>query len=135
MARKTVKKKATKSASRKTAPKKVAKKAAPRPAARPRPPKGPVWQWSAVETAAAIRSGAVSSVEMVEAHLARMRAVNPRLNAVVVDLVEEALKAAKAADSSGAKGGNSASLHGVPITIKENVDYEGRPNPNGVPAQ
>ena len=99
-----------------------------------RKPKGPVWQWSAVDTAAAIRGGAISAVEVVEAHLARMRAVNPRLNAVVVDLSEEALKAARAADKQRAKGAALGLLHGVPITIKENVDYEGRPNPNGVPA-
>jgi amidase len=137
VAKKTVKKtlkKKTKSVSKKTALKKTAKKAAPRPAAKPGPPKGPVWQWSAVETAAAIRSGAVSAVEVVEAHLARMRAVNPKLNAVVVDLSEEALKAAKAADGAAARR-NAGLLHGVPITIKENADYAGRPNPNGVPAQ
>ena len=134
MAKKTVKKKTTKSLSKKTAPKKSMKKAAPRPAPKPRLPKGPVWQWSALETAAAIRAGAISSVEVVEAHLARMRAVNPTLNAVVVDLSEEALKAAKTADSAAARR-NAGLLHGVPILIKENVDYEGRPNPNGVPAQ
>jgi amidase len=132
--KKTVTKKAANSVVKKTARSKSANKAAMRPSARPRPPKGPVWQWSAVETAAAIRAGAISSVEVVEAHLARMRAVNPKLNAVVVDLSEEALKAAKAADKAGAKR-NPGLLHGVPITIKENVDYEGRPNPNGVPAQ
>ena len=98
-------------------------------------PKGPIWQWSALETAAAIRSGAISSVEVTEAHLERMRAVNPKLNAVVVDLSEEALKAAKAADQARAKGTELGLLHGVPITIKENVDYDGRPNPNGVPTQ
>ena len=102
-------------------------------------PKEPIWQWSAVETAAAIRSGAISSVEVTQAHLERMRAVNPKLNAVVVDLSDEALKAAKAADKAThkarAKGSELGLLHGVPITIKENVDYEGRPNPNGVPAQ
>ena len=102
---------------------------------KPAAPKGPVWQWSALETAAAIRSGAISSVEVTEAHIARMRAVNPKLNAVVVDLSDEALKAAKAADQARAKGRELGLLHGVPITIKENVDYEGRPNPNGVPAQ
>lgn len=107
--------------------------AARRPAAPPRP-RGPAWQWSAVETAAAIRSGAISAVETVEAHLERMRAVNPKLNAVVVDLSEEALAAARAADKQRAKGGALGLLHGVPITIKENVDYEGRPNFNGVPA-
>ena len=140
MAKKTAKKK-TKSVAKKQAksaakpaPRKTAKKATPRPATKPRPPKGPVWQWSAMDTAAAIRAGAVSSVEVVEAHLARMRAVNPKLNAVVVDLSEEALKAAKAADGAAARR-NAGLLHGVPITIKENADYAGRPNPNGVPAQ
>jgi amidase len=105
------------------------------PSRRPSVAKGPVWQWSALETAAAIRSGAISSVEVTEAHIARMRAVNPKLNAVVVDLSDEALKAARAADQARAKGRELGLLHGVPITIKENVDYEGRPNPNGVPAQ
>jgi amidase len=102
---------------------------------KPAAPRGPIWQWSALETAAAIRSGALSSVEVTEAHIARMRAVNPKLNAVVVDLSDEALKAARAADQARAKGRELGLLHGVPITIKENVDYDGRPNPNGVPAQ
>jgi amidase len=124
---------ARKGAVAKTA-KKTIKKAAPRKSTTARRPKGPVWQWSAVDTAAAIRNGAISAVETVEAHLDRMRAVNPRLNAVVVDLSEEALKAAHAADKQRAKGSELGLLHGVPITIKENVDYEGRPNFNGVPA-
>ena len=113
----------------------VSRKPARAPLTKARLPKAPVWQWSALETAAAIRSGAVSSVEVTEAHIARMRAVNPKLNAVVVDLSGEALQAAKAADRLQVKGGELAPLHGVPITIKENVDYAGRPNPNGVPAQ
>ena len=100
-----------------------------RMSAKVRLPKGPIWQWSALETAAATRSGAISSVEVIEAHIDRMRAVNPKLNAVVVDLSEEALKAAKAADRARGKGTELGLLHGVPITIKENVDYHGRPNP------
>ncbi|MET0677981.1 MAG: amidase family protein [Bradyrhizobium sp.] len=143
MAKKTIVKK--KSGAAKAA-KKLVKKAASRASARakkpvsqktskPRTPRGPVWQWTALQTAAAIRSGAISSVEVVEAHIARMGEVNPKLNAVVVDLSEDALKAAKAADKALAKKGEPGALHGVPITIKENVDYEGRPNPNGVAAQ
>jgi len=104
-------------------------------ARKPHLPNEPVWQWSALQTAAAIRSGAISAVEVTQVHIARMRAVNPKLNAVVVDLSDEALKAAKAADRARAKGSEFGLLHGVPITIKENVDYEGRSNPNGVPAQ
>ena len=143
MAKKTVTKKKTagKAATRTAAKTGARNRAVAKPAkaatgksAKPRRPSGPAWQWSAVETAAAIRSGAICAVETVEAHLERMRAVNPKLNAVVVDLSEEALKAAHAADKQRAKGGALGLLHGVPVTIKENVDYEGRPNFNGVPA-
>ena len=97
------KKSTKKSAGRKSAGAKAQKKPVSRKSAKARPPKGPVWQWSALQTAAAIRSGAISSVEVVEAHIARMRDVNPKLNAVVVDLSEEALKAAKAADKARAR--------------------------------
>jgi len=127
-------KKSTKKSAGRTGAK-AQKKPASRKSAKARPPKGPVWQWTALQTAAAIRSGAISSIEVVEAHIARMRDVNPRLNAVVVDLSEEALKAAKAADNAQARKKELGPLHGVPITIKENVDYEGRANPNGVAAQ
>ena len=115
-----------------------AKKAASKPAKsvkKARMPNAPIWQWTAVQTAAAIRNGAISAEEAVKAHVERMHAVNPKLNAVVVDLSAEAIKAARAADRARAKGVDLPPLHGVPITIKENVDYEGRPNPNGVPAQ
>src|SRR5258706_9059562 len=130
------KKKSTiKTSGRMSAGAKAPKKAESSKSSKARLPKGPIWQWSALETAAAIRSGAISSVEVVDVHIERMRAVNPKLNAVVVDLSEEALEAAKAADKASAKGTELGLLHGVPITIKENVDYNGRPNPNGVPAQ
>jgi len=131
VAKKTVS--ASKRGSKKTAPKK--KSTLKASGGKVRLPKGPVWQWSALETAGAIRAGAISAVEVTKVHIERMRAVNPKLNAVVVDLSEEALKAAKAADRAQARGAELGSLHGVPITIKENVDYEGRANPNGVPAQ
>ncbi|MBR1089992.1 amidase family protein [Bradyrhizobium manausense] len=142
MAKKTVtkKKSASKKGTKNSAETAVRKAAAAKPVkttvkkSRARRPKGPVWQWSAVDTAAAIRSGAISAVETVEAHLERMHAVNPRLNAVVVDLGADALKAAHSADKQRAKGGELGLLHGVPVTVKENVDYEGRPNFNGVPA-
>ncbi|MFT4096642.1 MAG: amidase family protein [Rhodoblastus sp.] len=121
-----------KSASKKSAP---AKKAASKPAARKaRIPSAPIWQWTAIQTAAAIRSGAVSAEEVTKAHVERMAAVNPRLNAVVFDFSDDALKAARAADRARAKGAELGPLHGVPITIKENVDYQGYPNPNGVKA-
>ena len=60
----------------------------------------PIWQWSAVESAAAIGSGLVTSEEVVRAHVERMHAINPALNAVVVDLSEQAIYAARAADQA-----------------------------------
>ena len=114
---------------------KASKKSAAPPAPKARLPKGPIWQWSAVDTAAAIRSRAVSSFEVTQAHVARLHAVNPKLNAVVVDLTEEALQAAKAADKALTRIGEPGLLHGVPVTIKVNVDFEGQANTNGVASQ
>jgi len=94
----------------------------------------PIWQWSAVETAAAVRAGQASAVEVVTAHVERLHAANPALNAVVVDMTELALEAAQAADRKQAAGGELDALHGVPVTIKINVDVEGQANSNGVVA-
>src|SRR5438045_486949 len=82
----------------------------------------PIWQWSAVETAAAIRAGRASAVEVASAHIDRLHAANPALNAVVIDMSGLALEAAHAADRRQAEGGELGSLHGVPVTIKINVD-------------
>jgi len=98
-------------------------------------PSTPIWQWSAVATARAIRTRRVSALEVVRAHLARMRAANPAVNAVVADLGAEALRAARRADRAVARRAALGPLHGVPVTVKENVDVRGHPNPNGVPAQ
>jgi len=95
---------------------------------------GPIWQWSAPVTAAAIRGGEVSTVDVVDAHIDRMNAANPALNAVVVDLSEQARAAAKQADADQAAGKALGVLHGVPVTIKINVDVEGQANSNGIPA-
>lgn len=93
-----------------------------------------IWQWSAVDTAAAIRTGQVSAMEVTEAHVARLQAANPALNAVVVDLTDQALDAARAADAAQASGAELGTLHGVPVTIKINIDVEGQANSNGVVA-
>ncbi|MGY1706200.1 amidase [Geodermatophilus sp. SYSU D00697] len=94
----------------------------------------PLWRRGAGELAGMIRAGEVSSVEVVEAHLARIDAVNPELNAVVVVLADEALAAAKVADERLGSGGEVGPLHGVPVTVKENIDVAGTPTTNGVVA-
>jgi amidase len=85
-----------------------------------------------VDTAEAIRAGRVSALEVMEAHAARLHAANPALNAVVIDMSETALEAARAADLARAGGEEPGPLHGVPVTIKINVDVTGQANSNGV---
>ncbi len=93
-----------------------------------------LWRGSAGELAAAIRRGEVSSLEVVESHLARVEAVNGHLNAVVRVLAYEARAAARAADEAVAAGGELGPLHGVPISVKDNIAVAGTPTTNGVPA-
>ena len=80
---------------------------------------------SASAIAGLIASGEVSCVEVVEAHLDRIHAVNPRLNAVVTFASERAREEAIMADKALATGKTLGPLHGVPITIKDSFDTEG----------
>jgi amidase len=91
-----------------------------------------LWQWTAAELAAGIKSGRISSVEATESAIARMDAVNPTINAVVDTMSETALAEAKAADENLRKHGAAGPLHGVPMTVKINVDFKGRATTNGV---
>jgi amidase len=91
-----------------------------------------LWQLDATELARLIRVGQVSSREAVTACLARMDAVNGKLNAVVRRMDEEALAAADAADQARAQGAALGPLHGVPVTTKLNTDQKEHPTDNGV---
>ncbi|HEY3951190.1 amidase [Phenylobacterium sp.] len=91
-----------------------------------------IWRWSAAETARAIAERKVSAEEVTAACLARKAQANPALNAVVVDLSDQALAAARAADAAQAAGATLGPLHGVPVTVKINVDTAGQANSNGV---
>jgi amidase len=81
-----------------------------------------------------IRNREVSSREVVQAHLDRVAAVNPYLNAIVRLLPDQALAAADAADAMVADGAALGPLHGVPCTVKENIDLAGTPTTQAVPA-
>jgi amidase len=89
--------------------------------------------WSASALARAVRNGELSSVEIVEAHLRRIEAVNPTLNAVVHLDRDGALAAAHIADATRARAGTDAlgPLHGVPVTVKDNLDVAGMPCTGG----
>ena len=93
-----------------------------------------LWRWGAAELAHAIRAREISSREAVESCLARIGSVNPRVNAIVDLMADEALKAADKADAAVKKGAELGPLHGVPVTLKINVDLAGRPTTNGVVA-
>ena len=93
-----------------------------------------LWRNGAVELATMIRNREVSSREVVQAHLDRVAAVNPYLNAIVRLLPDQALAAADAADAMVADGAALGPLHGVPCTVKENIDLAGTPTTQAVPA-
>jgi amidase len=93
-----------------------------------------LWCMSASELAAAIRSRQLSSREVVEAHLQRISEVNPAINAVTVVLAEEAMQAADGADQAAVHGAELPRLHGVPFTVKANIDVVGTPTTAGLKA-
>ncbi|MEM7059144.1 MAG: amidase [Pseudomonadota bacterium] len=94
----------------------------------------PLWQAGACEIADAINQGQLTCEAAVGAAVDRMREVNGHLNAVVDDLGEKALADAAKADGIVADRGPIGPLTGVPVTIKVNVDQEGRATTNGVTA-
>lgn len=88
---------------------------------------------SAIDLARRIAHGDVSAVEAVDAHIERIEAVNPELNAVVVPRFEDARTRAREADD--VPGDRRGPLHGVPITVKECFDVEDTPSTVGVTAR
>ncbi len=94
----------------------------------------PLWRLGAAELADAIRTRRTSSEEVVHAHLERIAATNGALNAVSVVLGDEALAAAREADRALASGAAVGPLHGVPVTVKENIDLPGSATTNGLRA-
>ncbi|MDQ3935423.1 MAG: amidase [Actinomycetota bacterium] len=98
----------------------------------------PLTERSALELAAAIRAGEVSSRAVVDAHVERLERVNPRINAVVTERYEEARAEADAADARIAAAGADEDLPpllGVPCTIKESLGLAGYPQCAGVVAR
>ena len=93
-----------------------------------------IWQWSAVKTSEAVKKKKISAVDAVQSAIDRMDEVNEKVNAVVVDLREEALIKAKQIDEKIQRNEDVGILSGVPITIKENVDVKGQSTTNGLKA-
>lgn len=92
----------------------------------------PVWQLGASELAEKIARGELSALDAVSAAVEQVRRHNPKINAVVDDLTDAALAEAEHHDRLFADNGPIGPLHGVPVTVKENIDQEGCATPNGV---
>ncbi|MCJ2078467.1 amidase [Methylobacterium sp. E-016] len=82
--------------------------------------------------AALIRTRQVSPVEVVQAHLDRIAAVDPKVNAIVT-LAEGALAAAREAEEAVMAGKELRPLHGVPFTVKDSIDTAGVLTQRGSP--
>ena len=93
-----------------------------------------LWQRSALEIAAGIRDKRFSCSEVMVSVVERIRAHNPKLNAIVTDLTEPALAEAAARDRALPKLAEPPPLFGVPVTIKVNIDQQGQATTNGLPA-
>jgi len=88
---------------------------------------------SAIELASRIRRGDVSARDVMAAHLARIEAVNPRVNAIVTLVGERAMADAARADDLLARGGPLGVLHGLPVAHKDLVDTAGIRTTRGSP--
>jgi len=94
-----------------------------------------LWQLSASSLTALIKQRKISCREVMQAHIKRLQDVNPIINAVVDFQEQRALLEADNADKSLQNGDDVGILHGVPITIKVNVDQKGFATTNGIVAK
>src|SRR5262249_14922149 len=92
------------------------------------------WECSAVELARRVRTREASSREIIDAHLERIASVNPKVNAIIEVLADSARESADAADRAVAAGDRVGPLHGVPVTIKQNIDVAGTATTLGLTA-
>src|SRR5260370_36373150 len=94
-----------------------------------------LWRLPAADLATLIKSKQISAKEASSAGLARLDAVNPKINAVVDHRREDVLKQAAAVDAAIARGEETGPLAGVPVTVKVNIAQQGFATPNGLKLQ
>ncbi len=88
---------------------------------------------SALTLAAMVRDRQITSVEVVQAHLDRIAAQNPTINAVVA-LADDVLDQAATMDRALAEGRPIGLIHGVPFTVKDIIETADLPTTLGMPA-
>ncbi|MFJ7906088.1 Asp-tRNA(Asn)/Glu-tRNA(Gln) amidotransferase subunit GatA [Kitasatospora sp. NPDC096204] len=88
-------------------------------------------RFTAAETASAVAKGEVSAVEVAQAHLDRIEAVDQKVNAFLHVDTEGALAAARAVDEKRARGEELGPLAGVPLALKDVFTTKGIPTTCG----
>ena len=83
--------------------------------------KGESIDWTITESAGQLRRRTLSAVELTQEALARIEAMNPRLNAFITVTAERALRDAKTAEREMRQGRYRGPLHGIPISLKDNI--------------
>ena len=91
----------------------------------PQPPAAELCELSATELASRLARKQVSAREVVAAHLAQIERLNPKVNAIVTLVAEQAMAAAGRADDAIVRGNPLGVLHGLPIAHKDLVDTAG----------
>jgi amidase len=93
----------------------------------------PVYFKSAAELASSIQRGEITSTELLNLYLDRIRKYNNDINAIVAMDVDSARKRAEEADKALAQGQNWGPLHGLPMTVKDVFEVVGMPTTSGDP--
>lgn len=91
-----------------------------------------ITRFDATKLAELIRTREISPVEVMHAHLDRIEAINPTINAIVT-VAEGSLDAAKDAEAAVMAGEELGPLHGVPFTVKDSIDTAGVLTQRGSP--
>jgi amidase len=86
---------------------------------------------SALTLARAIRDKTISASEVLEYFIERYERLNPEINAIVATNLDQARKAAADADEALARGKILGPLHGLPMTLKDNLPITGMPTTYG----
>ncbi len=88
---------------------------------------------SATQLAEKIRNKEISALELLDLYLDRVDRYNPDLNALVVDIRDDARAAAQEMDAAVSRGESLGPFHGVPMTVKESYNVTGTPTTWGNP--